>query len=125
MVGLLDTSTLLWTLATPERLSASARQLIESRQIVLSAASYWEIVIKARKGLLTIPDPVAWWRRATDLLGAVVFPIRVSHIAALWGLPDLHRDPFDRILIAQSVAEGLVLVTCDSQIAAYPIRTLW
>jgi len=88
-------------------------------------ASYWEIIIKARKGLLTIPDPVAWWRRATDLLGAAVFPIRVSHIAALWGLPDLHRDPFDRILIAQSVAEGLVLVTSDSQIAAYPIRTLW
>ena len=92
---------------------------------VLSVASYWEVVIKTRKGLLPIADPVSWWARATQLLGERVLPIRASHITALAALPDLHRDPFDRILIAQAVAEGVPLVTSDRQISAYPIRVIW
>jgi PIN domain nuclease of toxin-antitoxin system len=68
---------------------------------VLSIASYWEVVIKTRKGLLPISDPVSWWTRALQLLGAQVLPIWATHITALAALPDLHRDPFDRILIAQ------------------------
>jgi PIN domain nuclease of toxin-antitoxin system len=91
----------------------------------LSVASYWEVVIKTRKGLLSVPDPVSWWTRATHLLGGTVLPIRASHITALVALPDLHRDPFDRILIAQAVAEGLPLVTSDRQIRAYPVRVIW
>jgi PIN domain nuclease of toxin-antitoxin system len=122
---LLDTSTLLWTLAAPERLSTAARETIAAGGFRLSVASYWEVVIKARKGLLDIPDPVNWWGRVTELLGVEVLPIRATHISALAMLPGLHRDPFDRILIAQAVAEGWALVTADARIREYPVQVVW
>lgn len=125
MVNLLDTSTLLWILTAPGRLSQPARDVVAAGNSVLSVASYWEVLIKARKGLLPIPDPVSWWTRSTELFGRRILPIRASHVTALAALPDLHRDPFDRILIAQAVAEGLPLVTSDGQIAAYPVRVIW
>ena len=125
MVSLLDTSILLWTLAAPDRLSQAAKDAVAAGNPALSVASYWEVVIKTRKGLLPIPDPVSWWTRATQLLGGRVLPIRASHITALAALPDLHRDPFDRILVAQAVAEGLPLVTSDRQIGAYSVRVIW
>ena len=121
----LDTSTLLWALGSPERLSARARRLVERGENVVSVASYWEVVIKTQKGLLTIADVPTWWRRATDLMAARVLPIRASHVTALAALPTLHKDPFDRILIAQAVAEGLDLVTNDESVSEYPLRTIW
>lgn len=125
MIVLLDTSTLLWTLADPDRLSAQAREAIATGLATLSVVSYWEVVIKTRKGLLTIPDPVGWWTRAVSLFHGRVLPIRATHVTALVALPDLHRDPFDRMLIAQSMAEGWPLVAKDDQIRAYPARTIW
>jgi PIN domain nuclease of toxin-antitoxin system len=125
VVSLLDTCTLLWTLATPDRLSRTAKRSVASGEVVLSVVSYWEVVIKARKGILPIPDPVVWWTRATQFLGSNVLPVRPSHITALASLPDLHRDPFDRMLVAQAVAEGLSVVTSDERIRAYPVRVLW
>lgn len=122
---LLDTSTLLWTVGAPERLSAAARESIAHGELWVSVASYWEIVIKTRKGLLEIADPVSWWGRSSEQLGAETLPIRASHIGALCTLPDLHRDPFDRVLIAQAVVEGLPLVTNDRKIEAYPVRVIW
>ena len=124
-VFLLDTSTLLWALADPERLSKRAGAALRAGPLVLSVASYWEVVIKARRGLLNVADPVTWWTRATDLLGARVLSIRPAHISALCALPDLHKDPFDRILVAQASAEALVLITSDSQIRSHPVKTLW
>jgi len=122
---LLDTSTLLWALGAPERLSPHARRLVDAGENVVSVASYWEVVIKTQKGLLSISDLAAWWGRATELTAARVLIIRPSHITALAALPMLHKDPFDRILIAQARAESLALVTSDTSIAAYPIRTHW
>jgi PIN domain nuclease of toxin-antitoxin system len=122
---LLDTSTLLWALGQPERLSANARRLVEAGENVVSVASYWEVVIKAQKGLLSISDLPTWWRRATELTAARVLHIRPSHITALTALPMLHKDPFDRILIAQAKAEGLRLVTNDGPIGEYAIQTIW
>jgi PIN domain nuclease of toxin-antitoxin system len=122
---LLDTSTLLWALGSPERLSARARRLVDAGENVVSVASYWEIVIKTQKGLLTIADLPTWWRRATEIMAARVLPIRASHVTALAALPMLHRDPFDRILIAQAVAEGMDFVTSHEPIAEYPVRTIW
>jgi PIN domain nuclease of toxin-antitoxin system len=122
---MLDTSTLLWALGEPERLSAKARRLVEAGENVVSVASYWEVVIKAQKGLLSIPDLATWWRRATELTAARVLHIRPSHITALAALPVLHKDPFDRILIAQAKAEGLGLVTNDGPIGKYAILTIW
>ena len=122
---LLDTSTLLWALGEPERLSARAGRLVEAGENVVSVASYWEVVIKTQKGLLSISDLGTWWRRATELTAARVLNIRASHITALAALPMLHKDPFDRILVVQAKAEGLALVTNDASIGGYPIRTLW
>lgn len=122
---LLDTSTLIWSLASPDRLSPPARRALKAGPLVLSVVSYWEVAIKARKGLLTIADPVSWWSRATNLLGGEILSIRADHISALAGLPDLHRDPFDRMLVAQAAAEGLVFLGGDEQIRRYAIKTLW
>src|SRR5262249_51212065 len=108
-VHLLDTSTLLWAVGSPERLSARARQLVEAGENTVSVASYWEVVIKTQKGLLSVPDLASWWSRATELVSARVLPIRASHVTALSRLPMLHKDPFDRILIAQAIADGLPL----------------
>ena len=122
---LLDTSTLLWALGEPARLSARARRLVEAGENVISVATYWEIVIKTQKGLLSISDLATWWRRAMELMAARVLNIRASHVTALAALPMLHKDPFDRILIAQAEAEGLALITSDTTIAQYSIRTHW
>jgi hypothetical protein len=67
---LLDTSTLLWALGSPERLSPRARRRVEAGENIVSVANYWEVVIKTQKGLLTIADVATWWRRATELLAA-------------------------------------------------------
>ena len=122
---LLDTSTLLWALGEPERLSPRARRLVDAGENVVSVASYWEVVIKTQKGLITISDLPTWWQRATDLMAARPLPIRPSHVTALAALPMVHKDPFDRILIAQAVAEGLGLVTNDGLISDYPVQTMW
>ena len=122
---LLDTSTLLWALGEPERLSAKARRLVEAGENVVSVASYWEVMIKTQKGLLSIPDLATWWRQVTELTAARVLHIRPSHITTLAALPMLHKDPFDRILVAQARAEGLCLVTNDRPICEYAIQTIW
>jgi len=122
---LLDTSTLLWALGEPERLSPRARRLVDAGENVVSVASYWEIVIKTQKGLLTISDLATWWQQATELTAARVLHVRASHITALAALPQLHKDPFDRILMAQAKAERLGLVTSDDLMGEYPIQTIW
>ena len=122
---LLDTGTLLWALGSPERLSERARRSLDAGENIVSVASYREAVVKTHKGLLSIPDLATWWRRATELMAVRTLPIRASHVTALAALPALHKDPFDRILIAQAVAEGLDFVTNDEHISAYPVRTIW
>jgi PIN domain nuclease of toxin-antitoxin system len=101
------------------------RRLVDSGENVVSVASYWEVVVKAQKGLLSIPDLATWWRRAMELMAVRTLPIRATHVTALAALPMLHKDPFDRILIAQAIAEGLDFVTNDEHISPYPVRTIW
>ena len=122
---LVDTSTLIWVLADSKRLSAKARKALHAGPLVLSVVSFWEIVLKAQKGSLDIADPVHWWSRATDLSGGVILSIRPAHISVLAGLPPIHKDPFDRLLVAQAVSEGLAIITSDQEICDYPVKTLW
>jgi len=74
---------------------------------------------------LGIPDPVSWWARATELVGGDILPLRASHVSALAGLPSIHRDPFDRMLVAQSTTEGLALITSNPHIAQYRTKVVW
>lgn len=122
---LLDTSTVIWALADPERLPPTARKALRAGPRVMSVVCYWEVVIKSQKGLLKISDPVNWWKRACELLGGSILSIRSAHISVPAGLPNLHKNPFDRMLIAQAAAEGLTLVTSDEQMRRYSVKTVW
>jgi PIN domain nuclease of toxin-antitoxin system len=122
---LLDTSTLLWAVGSPERLSAPARKALIRGPLLLSVVSYWEIVIKAQKGALKIADPANWWSRATEQLGGAILSIRVAHVSALAALPAIHKDPFDRMLIAQTAVEGVAFISSDERIGKYAVKVVW
>ena len=121
---LLDTHILLWRLAGRDRLSAKAIELIDetATQVVASTVSVWEVAIKwsLRKGSLDdMPLSGRDFVAALDAAGIEVLPIRPSHAAELDDLPSLHRDPFDRLLLATAQVEGLTLLTRDTQLGAY------
>ena len=121
---LLDTHTAIWALDTPDLLSASARKAVLAGPNFLSIVSYWEVMLKSMKGTLDVGDPRAWWFDALDQLVATPLLLRPQHIAGVYALPPIHKDPFDRMLIAQAAAEGLALVTMDGEIARYASKTL-
>jgi len=119
---LLDTHVLLWAAGEPDRLSTTTKALIEDpeHQLVFSAASLWEIAIKRGLGRPDfIADPRLLRRGMLDN-GYTELPITSEHALAVDTLPHLHRDPFDRILVAQATAEGMVLVTADPVVMSYP-----
>jgi PIN domain nuclease of toxin-antitoxin system len=123
---LFDTHLLIWALRTPEKLSKRASAMLEDNALErsYSLVSVWEIVVKAA---LEKPDFMidAQLFRSELLNGAFnEIEIAVSHVFALRELPRLHRDPFDRMLVAQAIAEDLTLVTADKQLAAYPARVI-
>jgi PIN domain nuclease of toxin-antitoxin system len=90
----------------------------------LSVVSYWEVVLKSMKGALDVGDPRTWWFDALEQLAATPLILRPQHIAGVYGLPPIHKDPFDRMLIAQATSEGLALVTIDGEIAQYASKSL-
>jgi PIN domain nuclease of toxin-antitoxin system len=116
---LLDTNAALIALTAPERLSRAARKAILTGPNVLSVVSYWEVVLKSMKGNLDVGAPSAWWRDALDQLGALPLTLQPAHVAGVNELPALHKDPFDRMLVAQAIAEELRLVTIDEAMRKY------
>jgi PIN domain nuclease of toxin-antitoxin system len=126
MTLLIDTHVFLWAAAEPDRIGSDAWDAIRSSSVVfLSAVSSWEIAIKSANGKLSLPVPAREYvpsRRGR--MGLARLDIEESHLFALTDLPALHRDPFDRLLIAQARIEGLAIVTSDPQIAAYDIETI-
>lgn len=119
---LVDTHLLLWAVALPERLSAAALGLLADpdNQLLFSAASLWEITIKHGLGRGDfVIDPRLLYRGLLDN-GWQELPVRSAHAIAVAGLPALHRDPFDRLLLAQAMVEGITLLTADAQLAGYP-----
>lgn len=119
---LLDTHLLLWAAGSPEKLSTAARLLIEEPQneLLFSAASVWEVVIK--RGLER-PDfrvDARVLRRGLLDNGYRELAITSEHTVSIDSLPLLHKDPFDRILVAQAIAEGITLLTADARVAQYP-----
>jgi PIN domain nuclease of toxin-antitoxin system len=120
---LLDTHVLLWWLSDDPQLGKSSRQAIANprNQVYVSAASAWEISIKRSIGKLTAPDDMDAIVESEDF---EKLPITLFHGDQAGLLPELHKDPFDRMLIAQAQSEGLVIVTNDEKIIQYKIRTM-
>jgi PIN domain nuclease of toxin-antitoxin system len=125
---LLDTCTFLWIGNGSKRLSDEARNLFgdPSNDVWLSSASAWEIAVKSSLGRLPLPAPVDRFVPALRReLGIEALPVSEEAALMVASLPPLHRDPFDRILVGQALVEGLVILTPDPEIAAYPVRTRW
>jgi PIN domain nuclease of toxin-antitoxin system len=121
MIYLLDTHILLWAAGEPHRLSGRARMLLADphNTLVFSAASIWEVSIKSALGSDAFHVSSAVLRRGLLEAGYQELEISSAYAVAVGELPPLHRDPFDRMLVAQSRVEGLTLLTRDKQVAAY------
>jgi PIN domain nuclease of toxin-antitoxin system len=125
---LLDTHLLLWAAGEPRRLSKQARALIENpdNDLLFSAASLWEVAIKRGLGREDFTVDARLLRRGLLDNGYSELPIISDHVVATESLPLIHKDPFDRILVAQATVEGITLLTIDSLVSQYPgpIRTV-
>ena len=123
---LLDTQILLWAAGQPERLSVAARRQLKNpkNELLFSAASLWEITIKNALGREDFRVEPRLLRRGLLDNGYTELPITSEHAVNVDSLPDLHKDPFDRILLAQALTEGITLLTADAQLAKYrgPVR---
>ena len=119
---LLDTHVLIWVAAEPDRISNEVLRIIESRdtELVFSAASVWEVAIKRRLGREDFDADPRLLRRGLLENCYTELAITGAHAAAIDSLPPIHKDPFDRILIAQALAESLMLLTADPVVARYP-----
>lgn len=125
---LLDTHSFLWFITNDPRLSATARALIAdpANEILVSPASYWEIAIKISLGKYPLSVPYEQFiKQGIEGNAFEVLPIEPRHTAALTTLPFHHRDPFDRLLIAQAMVEQVAVISNDSAFEAYPVRCLW
>ncbi len=119
---LLDTHVLLWWLAGDTALPKDVRNTIATEtEVFVSVVTLWEIALKRAIGKLEVPDDLVDWVEAS---GVAELPVRFHHADAAGQLPFLHRDPFDRMLVAQAITERLTLVTRDRQIQQYDVPTL-
>lgn len=125
---LLDTHTLLWLVDGDRQLSRSATEVLADpgHELLLSPASYWEIAIKVSLGKYRLADPLAdFIEEAIRLYGLTVLPVTAKHAEAIVNLPHHHKDPFDRMLIAQAMVENIGLVSSDKAIDAYSVKRIW
>ena len=125
---LVDTHTFLWALLKDHRLSTRAKQVLISgeNELVFSLVSLWEIAVKMKIGKLnTVGSSVTYIRDEMAEYGMELLPIRYEHILQLERLPLHHSEPFDRLLIAQAVAESLPILTHDETFPLYPVKLIW
>lgn len=125
---LLDSHAFLWWIGDDPRLSPGAREVIAEggNEIFFSAASAWELAIKSRLGRLRMPaDFERFVADQIELNGFSVLPVELSHALRVHGLPPHHKDPFDRMLIAQALVEDMPLVSRDRRLAGYGVRLVW
>ena len=125
---LLDTHTFLWFLLDDPQLSTTARDLIiePTNDIEVSPATYWEIAIKISLGKYALPEPYdIFIEREITTNDFRILPIEPKHTAVLTTLPFHHRDPFDRLLIAQAMVEAIPILSIDPAFDAYPVTRLW
>ena len=125
---LLDTHTFLWWITGDQKLSGRAREIISdgSNELFLSAATGWEMAIKAQIGRLKLPgEPIHFILEQMRINAIQSLPIQMNHALHVSTLPQHHRDPFDRLLIAQAQLEGLPVLSSDHQLANYQVEVIW
>ena len=124
---LIDTHTFLWFIEDSPQLSVDAKSLLESdADMLLSVASLWEIAIKVSIGKLSLPDVYERFIPQQIAVNDIeVLPISVAHLSVVAGLPFHHRDPFDRLIIAQSTVEQMSIISIDGAFDAYTVKRLW
>ncbi len=124
---LLDTHTLLWYLNDAPQLPALSKSLIENPEykIKVSIVSFWEITIKHALGKLRLDTTIQEIHTVVINQGIAILPITIQHLICLHSLPFHHRDPFDRLLIAQAIAEDFDIVSGDRNFALYAVRLVW
>jgi len=128
MRALLDTHAFLWWITNDPRLSRKVREIISDgeNELFLSVASGWEMAIKAGLGRLQLPPNLEHFILEQMALNAIEsLPVQMSHALHVYKLPAHHRDPFDRMLIAQAQLENLPILTVDPQIARYSVKVIW
>ena len=123
---LLDTHVFLWVQTAPERLKGQLALVEDERnELIVSAASSWEIAIKHQLGRLPLPEaPARYVPSRIQMIGAQSLPVEHSHALAVAELPTLHGDPFDRLLVAQAQLENLTILTANETVAQYPVATI-
>lgn len=125
---LIDSHVLLWAAENPSKLSDRVRSALEdeTNELLLSAGSLWEISIKVALGKLTLSLPLREWLiKAIADLNLELLPITVDHVERLRLMPFHHRDPFDRLLVAQALVESMPLVSSDAVLDVYGLSRLW
>ena len=127
MIGLLDTHTLMWWDSDDTKLSPTAKAFIEDagNVILISVVSLWEIVIKSQLGKLPMSKPLDHLIADQLANGLQLLPVTLDHVLAVRPLPAPHKDTFDRLLVAQAIAERAVLVSADPVFAGYPVTAVW
>ena len=128
MKYLLDTVVWLWGLDSTERINKHGLEILNSgaEEIYFSAATAWEVSIKARLGKLKLPGPPdAVVPAFLEKQGLRPLPITHLHALKVYDLPPHHRDPFDRLIIAQAVIENMTVLTADREFAKYPVDVVW
>ena len=118
MKTLTDTHTLVWALSDPAKLSSEARDVLSESEVFASVANLWELLLKKGKKDALLEDPLPWWDKYVVRTGISTLGIRQSHVMAIGQLPNIHKDPFDRILIAQAMVEKATLISMDSGLAS-------
>jgi PIN domain nuclease of toxin-antitoxin system len=126
MTILLDTHVFLWAIGEPRRLSKKIRTLLESDVVrMLSAASLWEIALKVQAGKLEMAEPTTFLRKHMTALKVATAPVRDDHVLRTFSLPQHHKDPFDRLIVAQALTEDWPIMTEDAMIARYAVDIIW
>ncbi|MCE7860023.1 MAG: type II toxin-antitoxin system VapC family toxin [Chloroflexi bacterium CFX2] len=124
---LLDTHVFLWWDSEPEKLPQRVLNSLQNPEntLVLSVVSIWEMQIKIQLGKLSVKMPLAELIEQQRQNGIEILSVTASHVFAVESLPDHHKDPFDRLLVAQAIVEDMILVSSDPRIAQYPAKVEW
>ena len=112
-------------MTAPEQLPTQVRDIVATGDVKASVVSYWELMLKKGRSSALVLNPVPWWERYVTRASVEVLPVRVTHVDRLDELGEWHRDPFDRMLVAQALVEGLKLLSKDALLARYGVPVVW